>query len=417
LAQVSAMVRLSVEECWHWWQHTLKSPRYVCAPMVLQSELAFRMLIRKHGVDLCYTPMLPVKAFLSCPPDGDEGDVDEETGGPATQADFFSTCAQDRPLIVQFGGNNAEELLTAALLVQDHVDAVDINFGCPQRCARLGGYGAFLMDDPKKVRRLVMKLVDSLKVPVTAKMRILPEISDTVAFALRLQEAGVAAVGVHGRLRTQRHHEGLADWNAIAAVKAALSIPVIANGNILTAFDADRCMESTGADAVMSATTLLINPRLFAKGDSLHETFEGRVLLALEYLNQCKQHPDGVLPRMISDHLLAILRPDLDVPEAVDFKTMFKAFRRLTQVWEYEQLVHHLAGNHDRICCSLADLREGAISPKNNKPGKAQRDKNRRRAARRSCQQKLVNVIGSTWASLLALKRHLLAFRLVSKSL
>ena len=74
---------LTIEERWHWWR-SLGSPRYVCAPMVLQSELAFRMLIRRHGTTLCYAPMLPAAAFLSAPTDGSEQNAN--TGGPATQA-------------------------------------------------------------------------------------------------------------------------------------------------------------------------------------------------------------------------------------------------------------------------------------------------------------------------------------------
>merc|ERR1712046_169168 len=187
------------------------------------------------------------------------------------------------------------------------------------------------MDDPKRVRRLVKKLVDALNVPVTAKIRIFPNVADTVAFALRLQDAGVAAIAVHGRRREQRHHEGIASWEAIAAVKAALSIPVIANGNILTPSDIDACLQAIGADAVMSATSLLWNPRLFRRGDMLHQTREGRFALAFEYLQFCRRWPDGALPRMISDHLLTILREELESPEVLHINKLFKAYRTFVE--------------------------------------------------------------------------------------
>jgi len=245
------------------------SPRYACAPMVLQSELAFRNLVRRHGCTLCYAPMLPAAAFLASPADGDR-EQHPDTGGPATQAAWFSTSRHDSPLIAQLGGSDADELVAAALLIQDRCDAVDLNIGCPQRCAALGHYGAFLLDDPERVRAIVLRLVEALSIPVTAKMRILPEIADTIAFAIMLEEAGVSAVVVHGRWREQRHHEGPASWEAIAAVKAALRIPVIANGNVRTKADADACLAATGADAVMSATGLLSNPRLFS--DAHHAT-------------------------------------------------------------------------------------------------------------------------------------------------
>ena len=273
------MPHLSTEERWRWWHDTLGSPRYIMAPMVLQSALAFRLLARRHGCDLCYSPMLPAAAFLAS--DATEPE-NPETGGPATRDAWLTTVegSMDRPLLVQLGGSDFEELRAAALLVQGSCDGIDLNFGCPQRCAEQGRYGAFLLTEPALVRRLVTRLVAELAVPVTAKMRILPDVEATVAFAKMLEEAGVAAVAVHGRRREQRHHEGPADFDQIAAVKAALRIPVISNGNVRTRADADRALVATGADAVMSATALLANPRLFASpephGDGARRWRDGR---------------------------------------------------------------------------------------------------------------------------------------------
>ena len=212
--------------------------------MVLQSELAYRMLLRQYGVTLCYSPMLPVAAFLKAPFAGDSCEQ-EETGAPSTQTSWFTTHVTDRPLLVQLGGSNPKQMLAAAEVVISKlgaVDGVDINFGCPQRCAAIGGYGAYLMDDPDRARAIIETLVAGLDVPVTAKIRILPSLDDTLAFAKMLERAGVACLAVHGRRREQRHHEGSADWSVIAAVKAALSIPVVANGNVRCKADADRCI-------------------------------------------------------------------------------------------------------------------------------------------------------------------------------
>ena len=135
------MPPLSIAQRRQWWRETLGSPRFVCAPMVLQSELAFRMLVRRHGAALCYSPMLPAANFLASQADG-PGAEHPVTGGPNTQASWFTTHAHDRPLIVQIGGSDPAEVLAAAQLVQERCDAIDLNFGCPQRCAFLGGYGA-----------------------------------------------------------------------------------------------------------------------------------------------------------------------------------------------------------------------------------------------------------------------------------
>lgn len=332
----SAHMKLTIEERWHWWRVILGSPKYVCAPMVLQSELAFRMMVRRHGVGLCYTPMLPVTAFLAAPADGEDCEH-PLTGGPCTQAAWFTTVPGEGPTLAQIGGSDPQECLAVAKRVQAFVQGVDVNFGCPQRCAEAGGYGAFLLDHPERARAIIETLVQGLDVPVTAKIRILPTLEATLRFAKMLEEAGVAALAVHGRLREARQHEGAADWAAIAAVKAALRIPIISNGNVRKKADADACMLETGCDAVMSATALLHNPRLFASagggsggrggdarvsdsfGDSGsgcmvrdgRPTALGRRSMALEYLECCRQYPDGALPRMISDHLLTILSVDL----------------------------------------------------------------------------------------------------------
>ena len=114
--------------------------------------------------------------LLRLPADGPP--VAPSTGGPATQAAYFTTCGADRPLLVQFGGNDAGQMLAAALLIQRHVDGVDINLGCPQACACKGGYGAYLMDHPDRVRGIVETLVAGLDVPVTAKIRVFPDVRD-----------------------------------------------------------------------------------------------------------------------------------------------------------------------------------------------------------------------------------------------
>jgi len=112
------------------WFRALGSPTMVCAPMVEASELAFRMLVRRYGAQLAYTPMLHAGQMLKA---------------RSYMSQNFTTCPGDRRLIAQFCGNDPEVLLNAAKMVQDRVDAVDLNLGCPQGIARKGHYGAFLL--------------------------------------------------------------------------------------------------------------------------------------------------------------------------------------------------------------------------------------------------------------------------------
>ena len=395
------MPRLTIDQRWRWWREQLGSPRFVMAPMVLQSELAFRQLARRHGCELCYSPMVPVASFLSSREAGEP--EHPETGGPQTREAWVTSSRDgtDRPLLVQLGGSDVDKLLAAARLVQDRCDGIDLNLGCPQRCAEQGGYGAFLLTRPDHVRQMVETLVAELAVPVTVKIRVLPELADTLAFARMLQDAGAAAVAVHGRRREQRHHEGPADWDTIAAIKEALDIPVIANGNVRTRADAERCLAVTGCDAVMSATALLSNPRLFASpepplascvpaastapssasaalvaaDDRAHErqhdgqqqdggaasgargglrgrrwrdgvpTLLCRLEMALEYTREADAYPAGALPRMVSDHVLALLRHDhLEKADAAaEPIKLIKAWRSVRTPAQYAHLVAHLA--------------------------------------------------------------------------
>lgn len=183
----------------------LKSPKYICAPMVHQSELAFRMMVRKYGVQLAYTPMFNSLVF----PDN-----------PLYQLRNFSTCPEDRPLVVQFCGNDKQKLLQSAKLVEPYCDAIDINFGCPQGIAKKGNYGAFLMEQPELARSLVSILHENLRIPVWCKMRVFADYNRTLSFAKTLQDAGCSLLAVHGRtVEMKGELTGLADLKMIKQLK------------------------------------------------------------------------------------------------------------------------------------------------------------------------------------------------------
>ena len=141
---------------WDWWRG-LNPTRFVAAPMVDQSELAFRMLCRELGVGLCYTPMMHARLMTEVP---SYRKLHFDAGGP-----------EDRPLFGQLAGHDPQVVLSAARHVEDRVSAVDLNFGCPQAIARKGRYGAFLLEEPGLAVELVETLASGLSVPVTAKAR------------------------------------------------------------------------------------------------------------------------------------------------------------------------------------------------------------------------------------------------------
>ena len=223
-----------------------------------QSELAFRLLCRRHGATCAYTPMMHARLFAEV---------------PSYRAEQFSTVAADRPLMAQFCGNDPATVLAAARILERRggVDAIDLNLGCPQRIAKRGRYGAFLMDEPELVSGVVSTLAAHLSpgVKVTAKMRIFAGdgyLERTVAFARMLEASGASLVAVHGRSRDAKDAASVrADWDAIAAVKSALRVPVLANGDVLCLGSARRCLEATGCDGVLSAIPLLEDPALFSE--------------------------------------------------------------------------------------------------------------------------------------------------------
>ena len=185
-----------MDEPWAWWR-SLGSPATVCAPMVDQSERAFRLLVRRHGCDLCYTPMLHADLVVR---------------DAAYRRDHVpdDACAEDRPLIAQLGGGDPATLAAAAreIAARGGCDAIDVNLGCPQACARRGGYGAFLDDDG--AARAVRAVAEASPLPATAKIRCRAagdaegldvDVAATVALAERLVAAGAAAVCVHAWTR------------------------------------------------------------------------------------------------------------------------------------------------------------------------------------------------------------------------
>uniref|UniRef100_UPI001CB94AC4 tRNA-dihydrouridine(16/17) synthase [NAD(P)(+)]-like n=1 Tax=Erigeron canadensis TaxID=72917 RepID=UPI001CB94AC4 len=321
-----------IEKAWKHWKK-LGEPKLIVAPMVDNSELPFRLLCRKYGAQAAYTPMLHSRIF---------------TENEKYRNTEFTTCDEDRPLFVQFCANDPDTLLEAARRVEPYCDYVDINLGCPQRIAKRGNYGAFLMDKLPLVKSLVEKLALNLEVPVSCKIRLFPDLQDTLKYAKMLEDAGCALLAVHGRTRDEKDGKKIrANWKAIHAVKNALRIPVLANGNIRHMEDVKQCLEETGADGVLSAETLLENPALFAGFRTVDWVSDSEVGdqevkldqadLVIEYLKLCEKYP--VPWRMIRAHVHKLLgewfrihphvRDDFNAQSILSFEFLYDMVNRL----------------------------------------------------------------------------------------
>lgn len=380
------------------------SPRYVMAPMVLHSELPFRVLGRRHGAQLCYTPMIHAHKYIAAKPGRERNALLRLVPRPAARAGekrVRTKWGEGGPVCVQFCSTSADEFLTAAKLVERDCDAVDINLGCPQSSARAGGFGAYLMDRPDVVSAMVRRASEALSIPVWCKIRALPTTEQTIAFGLMLQASGCSLLAIHARQRERSRHTGCADWDVIRKVKQALSIPVLANGNVQCHVDVARCLHFTKADGVMAASALLANPRMFegfgcpsssqdatggtgsvkngvfcidshcwgngvgprgvviernwGAGGSILTTHD-RVALVLEYLSICEEYPVPVI-RNIQEHIRSIFRQDPLLADRLNprhrdlYSVLFhKKVRHLRQIHELFHVWRHRLGPKDGGC-------------------------------------------------------------------
>ncbi len=253
-------------------------------------------------------------------------------------------------------------------MVESRCDGVDLNLGCPQRIARRGNYGAFLMDDLPRVQAMVEMLHANLSVPVTCKIRLFPELEKTIAYARMLEKAGCQLLAVHGRTRDQKDTERWrADWPAIAAVRAAVRIPVLANGDIRDVNEARACMAATGAVGVLSAEPLLRNPALFdtrvshdAEQAASSRPAEWPALVALEYVSLVEAHPTPM--RMVRGHIHKLLGPWM--AEFTDLRDRLNNTAHGAAALSLADVASICADARDRIAHACANGRRAPVPKK-----------------------------------------------------
>ena len=227
--------------------------RAALAPMAGVTDAAFRRLCREQGAALTCTEMVSSRGLVY---------HDEKT------RELLFCPAEDHPVAAQIFGSDPAVMAEAAPMAIEYsgADILDINMGCPVGKIVKSGDGSALMKDPDKAYRIIEACVRTAGVPVTVKFRkgFDGGSVNAVEFGKMCREAGAAAVAVHGRTRVQMY-AGCADWDIIRDVKAALDIPVIANGDVFSGSDAVRLMKRTGADMVMVGRGCFGDPCIFAR--------------------------------------------------------------------------------------------------------------------------------------------------------
>jgi len=222
----------------------------ILAPMAGVTDAPMRNLCRHFGATLCY------------------GEMTAADRTDAERAKFqrrLHQAAEQRPWVVQLAGAEPEVLAEGA---RAHValgaDVIDINMGCPAKKVRKKACGSALMGEPALVRDIFAAVREAVDVPVTVKMRtgLNRDKRNAVELAELAEDAGLAAIAVHGRTRADMY-KGEAEYATIRAVKEAVGIPVIANGDIRSPADALRVLEASRADGLMIGRAALGRPWLF----------------------------------------------------------------------------------------------------------------------------------------------------------
>ena len=235
--------------------------RYILGPMAGVTDLPFRLLCREQGAGLLCMEMVSAKAIYY---------------NNRNTESLLEIHPDERPVSLQLFGSDPKIMSEMAKRIEERPFAIlDINMGCPVQKDVKNGEGSALMKNPKLVYEIVSALVKAIDKPVTVKIRkgFDDDHVNAVEIAKIIEEAGAAAVAVHGRTREQ-YYSGKADWDIIRQVKEAVSIPVIGNGDVTSPQKADELVRQTGCDGIMIARGAQGNPWIFSEMIHWEETGE-----------------------------------------------------------------------------------------------------------------------------------------------
>lgn len=235
----------------------------VLAPMAGVTDLPFRLLCKEMGAGLICMEMVSAKAIYY---------------NNKNTIDLLQIHPDETPVSLQFFGSDPKIMSEMAKRIEDRpFSFLDINMGCPVPKVVNNHEGSALMKEPKLAAEIVRSIANAIDKPVTVKIRkgFDDDHINAVELAKRLEDAGAAAIAVHGRTREQ-YYSGKADWDIIRQVKQAVTVPVIGNGDIFSVQDGKRMLEETGCDGIMVGRGARGNPWIFR--ELVHYLETGEVL-------------------------------------------------------------------------------------------------------------------------------------------
>ncbi len=221
-------------------------PKLILAPMAGVNCPAFRLLCKEYGADLIYTQMYYVSKINEI----------------ENLKDYFNINSKERPVAIQLIGGLNDDWESAVKKIDAYADIIDINLGCPESEALDKKSGAYLLNQPNQIKKIILKIKSSTNKPISAKIRSGWNENNALEISKNLETENISAIAIHPRTKKQAY-TGKADWNIIKKIKENIDIPVFGNGDIILAGHAKAMVEQTKCDGIMIGRTAMKNPAIF----------------------------------------------------------------------------------------------------------------------------------------------------------